>query len=156
MARIRTGDGVLEFRFDRDPFIDFTITVEQDRLIAAPRTYYQPVNEAWWQEYQAKLSAESDRAWQLLVSYLTPAQKRSLKAHGEFAVTGSRGGKFRVRHTWTEHLKPVKGKQPQRVRYCIHPDGAPPYGDRMLAVKLLLETNEPAFFATARYMGVKI
>ena len=85
--------------------------------------------------------AKTERAEALLASYLTDAQRAELAARGHFTVQGSAGGEYQISGgavRRVEHSREVES-------LCCHPNLAYPAGDRMLAQKLWLEAEEPAF-----------
>jgi len=91
--------------------------------------------------YDPKRQAATERAEALLASHLTDAQRTELAAHGHFTVQGSAGGEYRISGLGVRRVD--QGKAVERL--CCHPDHAYPVGDRMLAQKLWLEADEPAF-----------
>lgn len=109
-------------------------------------------------------SAEQ-RAAVLLLAHLTRWQRRSYLYTGSFAVKGSKGRRYRLTH-W--HHKPVKWLPlwplPFFVRGCVRSLGLDvveewphpvypgiPIGDRLLALKLLAETDQDRFHETANW-----
>jgi hypothetical protein len=87
---------------------------------------------------QARLRAEA-----LLLAWLSPGQRAQYRARGWFEVTTAAGHRFRVRRGGVVRL------DPRGSAYCIEAVSAVPVADEMLANKLLLETDERRFLATA-------
>jgi hypothetical protein len=87
---------------------------------------------------QAELRAEA-----LLLGWLSPGQRAQYRAHGRFDVVTAAGHRYRV---WPRKVVRLDG---YRSAYCIEAMSWVPAADQMLAKKLLLETNERRFLATA-------
>lgn len=83
------------------------------------------------------------RAEALLLGWLSPDQRRQYRAHGWFEVTTTRGYRYRVLRGGVMRLG-SRGSA-----YCIEATSPVPTADEMLANKLLLETDERRFLATA-------
>jgi len=64
-------------------------------------------------------------------------------------VQGSAGGDYRISRDGVRRVEKRKAVE----RLCCHPDHAYPAGDRMLAQKLWLEAEEPAFCQIANGRG---
>ena len=93
------------------------------------------------------------RARRLLISMLTPDQRKELEEKNHFHLTvHDRSGSmrvYRIEHGYAGNVK-LLGVAGQPVkRYCIHADYRLPYEDQMLAQKLLLESNEEHFLKVA-------
>jgi hypothetical protein len=86
---------------------------------------------------QAKLRAEA-----LLWAWLSPAQRSQYRARRWFEVTTASGRRYRV-------LRGAVVRLPRGSGYCIEATSPVPVADEMLANKLLLETDERRFLATA-------
>jgi hypothetical protein len=90
---------------------------------------------------QARLRAEA-----LLLAWLSPGQRaqyRSRRWRGRFEVTTAAGHRYRVCPGGVVRL------DRRGAAYCIEATSRVPLADELLAVKLLLETDERAFLATA-------
>jgi len=87
---------------------------------------------------QARLRAEA-----LLLAWLSPGQRAQYRARGWFEVTTAAGHRYRVRRGGIVRL------DPRGSAYCIEAVSPVPVADEMLANKLLLETDERRFLATA-------
>jgi hypothetical protein len=87
---------------------------------------------------RARLRAEA-----LLLDWLSPSQRTQYRARGWFEVTTTAGHRYRVRRGGVVRL------DPRRTAYCIEAVSPVPIADEMLANKLLLETDERRFLATA-------
>ncbi len=94
-------------------------------------------------------TAAEERAEQLLVRHLSPAQVADYREHGGFCVVGGKTGRrYRIR----------KGRQinvldyERRRRLCLVMPSVP-IGDQLLGQKLLLEGDEDAFLSKAIEWG---
>ena len=87
---------------------------------------------------EARLRAEA-----LLWAWLSPAQRKQYRARGWFEVTTASGRRYRVMRG------AVVRRDPRGSGYCIEATSPVPVADEMLANKLLLETDERRFLATA-------
>jgi hypothetical protein len=83
------------------------------------------------------------RAEALLWAWLSPAQRKQYRARRWFDVTAASGRRYRVLRGAVVRL------HPRGSGYCIEATSPVPVADEMLANKLLLETNERRFLATA-------
>ena len=87
---------------------------------------------------RARLRAEA-----LLWAWLSPAQRQQYRARRWFEVTTTSGRRYRVMRGGVVRL------HPRGSGYCIEATSPVPVADEMLANKLLLETDERRFLATA-------
>jgi hypothetical protein len=87
---------------------------------------------------RARLRAEA-----LLWIWLSPAQRKQYRARHWFEVTTASGRRYRVLRGGVVRLRP------RGSAYCIEATSPVPVADEMLANKLLLETDERRFLATA-------
>jgi hypothetical protein len=90
---------------------------------------------------RARLRAEA-----LLLAWLSPeqrAQYRSRRWHGRFEVVTAAGHRYRVCPGGVVRL------DPRGAAYCIEATSRVPLADELLAIKLLLDTDERRFLATA-------
>jgi hypothetical protein len=87
---------------------------------------------------QARLRAEA-----LLWAWLSPAQRQQYRARRWFEVSTTSGRRYRVMRG------AVVRRDPPGSGYCIEATSPVPVADEMLANKLLLETDERRFLATA-------
>jgi hypothetical protein len=83
------------------------------------------------------------RAEALLWAWLSPAQRRQYRARRWFEVTAASGRRYRILRGGVVRL------DPRGSGYCIEATTPVPVADEMLANKLLLETDERRFLATA-------
>jgi hypothetical protein len=83
------------------------------------------------------------RAEALLLAWLSPEQRAQYRASGRFEVTTAAGHRYRVCPGGVVRL------DPRGWAYCIEATTPVPVADELLAFKLLLETDEPRFLATA-------
>jgi hypothetical protein len=110
-------------------------------LIVLPRFLVGPVRRARWaltRRRQAELRAEA-----LLESWLSPPQRAQYRARGCFDVVTPAGSRYRI------CPRKVVRLDARRSAYCIEARPWIPEADQMLAKKLLLETDERRFLATA-------
>jgi hypothetical protein len=87
---------------------------------------------------QARLRAEA-----LLWAWLSPAQRKQYRTRRWFEVTTSSDRRYRVLRGAVVRV------DPRGSAYCIEATSPVPVADEMLANKLLLETDERRFLATA-------
>ena len=87
---------------------------------------------------QARLRAEA-----LLWAWLSPAQRNQYRARRWFEVTTASGRRYRILRGGVVRV------QPRGSGFCIEATSPVPVADEMLANKLLLETDERRFLATA-------
>jgi hypothetical protein len=87
---------------------------------------------------QARLRAEA-----LLWAWLSPAQRRQYRTRRWFEVTTASGRRYRILRGGVVRLDPPGSG------FCIEATSPVPVADEMLANKLLLETDERRFLATA-------
>jgi hypothetical protein len=83
------------------------------------------------------------RAEELLLAWLSPQQRLQYRAGGRFEVTTAAGHRYRVCPGGVVRL------DRRGWAYCIEATTSVPVADELLAFKLLLETDEPRFLATA-------
>ena len=93
---------------------------------------------AFAHRHQARLRAEA-----LLWAWLSPAQRQQYRARRWFEVTSASGRRYRILQGGVVRL------HPRGSAYCIEATSPVPVADEMLANKLLLETDERRFLATA-------
>jgi hypothetical protein len=87
---------------------------------------------------QARMRAEA-----LLWAWLSPAQRRQYRARRWFEVRTASGRRYRILRGGVVRV------DPRGSGYCIEATTPVPVADEMLANKLLLETDERRFLATA-------
>lgn len=85
------------------------------------------------------------RAEALLLAWLSPPQQAQYRAAGRFEVTTAAGHRYRVCPGGVVRL------DRRGWAYCIEATTPVPVADELLAFKLLLETDEPRFLATAHH-----
>ncbi len=102
------------------------------------------------QAADAARKAASDKALALLLSAITPEQRADLLGKGYFFVRSQRGNLYRIDNGSYRNVRLVDPTTKVVLRtYCIYATDDCPAGDNMLAQKLLLETMEDYFLATA-------
>jgi hypothetical protein len=87
---------------------------------------------------QARLRAEA-----LLWAWLSPTQRKQYRTRRWFEVTTASGRRYRVLRGGVVRV------DPRGSGYCIEATSPVPVADEMLANKLLLESDERRFLATA-------
>jgi len=100
-----------------------------------------PIRHCWAalvRRRKARLRAEA-----LLWAWLSPAQRRQYRTRRWFEVTTTSGRRYRILRGGVVRL------DPRGSAYCIEATSSVPVADEMLANKLLLETDERRFLATA-------
>ncbi len=103
-----------------------------------------PIQRGWGalaRRREARLRAEA-----LLLACLSPEQRAqylSRRSRGRFEVTTAAGQRYRVCPGGVVRL------DPRGAAYCIEAASPVPVADELLATKLLLETDERRFLATA-------
>jgi hypothetical protein len=100
-----------------------------------------PIRRFWGalvRRRQARMRAEA-----LLWAWLSPAQRNQYRARRWFEVTTASGRRYRILRGGVVRL------DPRGAGYCIEATSPVPVADEMLANKLLLETDECRFLATA-------
>ena len=89
------------------------------------------------------------RAEALLLRWLSPAQRTQYRRRGWFEVLTPAGHRYRL---WPQRVMRLDGgRYSRRFGYCIEAATAVPVADELLAKKLLLETDEARFLATAHH-----
>jgi hypothetical protein len=94
-------------------------------------------------EALARRRQARQRAEELLLAWLSPEQRLQYRASGRFEVITAAGHRYRVCPGGVVRL------DPRGWAYCIEATTPVPVADELLAFKLLLETDEPLFLATA-------
>jgi len=111
------------------------VVVVLARLLAGP---IQRGSDVLGRRRQARQRAEA-----LLLAWLSPDQRAQYRTAGRFEVTTAAGHRYRVCPGGVVRL------DPRGWAYCIEATTPVPVADELLAFKLLLETDEPRFLATA-------
>jgi len=102
------------------------------------------------------------RARTLLESFLSPEQLAALRMNGEFGLTGSCGGLYRIRIVDGCCLVSRLLDRDVREGFCVHlwaddqfgPSRYPwPAGDQALGYALAIATDERGFLSTANSEG---
>jgi hypothetical protein len=100
-----------------------------------------PIRRFW--EALARRREARMRAEALLWAWLSPAQRKQYRARRWFEVTTASGRRYRILRGAVVRL------HPRGSAYCIEATSPVPVADEMLANKLLLESDERRFLATA-------
>lgn len=98
--------------------------------------------------------AAEKKASDLLRSWLTPEQLALYDDTGAFWVTGSAGGRYLIRGDVPSYNVDQSDKNGNSIgSMCFYPEGAPAMGDKMLAQKLTLETDEYEAHEISNFSG---
>jgi len=97
----------------------------------------------WAGDALARRREAEMRAEVLLLSWLSPGQREQYRSRGWFDVVTPGGNRYRI---WPWKVARLNVR---RCAYCIEATPWVPAADEMLAKKLLLETDERRFLATA-------
>jgi hypothetical protein len=97
----------------------------------------------WASDALARRREAQTRAEALLLSWLSARQRAQYRLHGWFDVVTPGGNRYRIRPGKVVRL------DVRRCAYCIESAPWVPAADQLLAKKLLLETDERRFLATA-------
>ena len=94
----------------------------------------------------------AERAHHLLERNLNADQKRTFAREWFIDVRASGGRVYRL--TWSGAVGRLsEDEKSLTAQYCIMPTVAMPVADRLLALKLMLETAEEEFLRTAHHLG---
>jgi hypothetical protein len=104
---------------------------------------FRPAPVRWVSDGFARQRQAKKRAEALLLSWLSPCQRAQYRLHGWFDVLTPGSSRYRIR---PDRVVRLDGR---RCAYCIEATPWVPAADQMLAKKLLLETDERRFLATA-------
>jgi hypothetical protein len=110
-------------------------------VVVLARSLLEPIRRT--KAALARRRQAQQRAEALLLGWLSPDQRRQYQVHGWFEVTTARGYRYRVLRGGVVRL------DPRGSAYCIEATCPVPVADEMLTNKLLLETDERRFLATA-------
>jgi hypothetical protein len=91
----------------------------------------------------------SERALDLLVQCLTPAQRTEFARSSTFRVRGQSGQQYRITYATTSNVEVIGPSGTVSRRLCAIPVGDLPIPAVMLAQKLMLETREAEFLRIA-------
>ncbi len=110
-------------------------------LVPLARSSLAPVQRV--KDARARRRQAETRAEALLLGWLSPGQRAQYHSRGWFEVTTLTGHRYGV---WPRKVVRLDAR---RSAYCIESMSWVPVADEMLAKKLLLETDERRFLATA-------
>ena len=110
-------------------------------FVALARFRLAPVR--WTSDTLARRLEAEKRAEALLLNWLSGQQREQYRSHRWFDVLTPGGNRYRIRPGKVVQL------DARRSAYCIEAIPWVPAADQMLAKKLLLETDERRFLATA-------
>lgn len=102
-------------------------------------------------EQQQQHAAARDRARELLLEHLSPAQRETFIANGWFVVEGGRSKtRYRIRSAGAAGNIDVLDRRDRTThRLCCHAASDIPLGDQWLAQKIMLELAEDDFLRIA-------
>jgi hypothetical protein len=90
------------------------------------------------------------RASELLMDWLSPAQRAQYERARCFEVRGSHSGKrYRIRSARQMNVDELDDRGHRIAVWCFLPENCVPVADVMLAQKIALENDEPAAMAIA-------
>lgn len=123
---------------------------EQERLEAERR-------RAEEQLARDRAAAEAKaRAEALLLSILDEQQTADYRARQEFTTTGSDGKRYLIRLGRQHNVFELDDNGDRVTNICGHVSDRVPDEDNIAAQKLALETNAPAFLATANSSPIRV
>jgi hypothetical protein len=97
-----------------------------------------------------RLNEAERRASELLIDWLSPAQRAQYQHTGCFDVTGSQSGKrYRIRYARQLNVDELDERGHHVAVWCVVPRKFVPIADMMLAQKIALENDETATIAIA-------
>lgn len=105
-------------------------------------------------ESERKRKEAEARADKLLVENLTLQQRLDFEKTKSFMVKATSGKRYRIRCGRMGNVDMINAKGFIEHRLCAHPGVDVPNGDTMLAQKLMLEVDEPAFLRIANRHAV--
>jgi hypothetical protein len=123
-------------------------TPRQSALLRELRDWHEPRAAS----PRARVEAE-ERAWQLLQRTLSAEQARTLQEELYVTVQAQSGRRYRIAHDGVIYGLSRQTDTPTE-RFCLVPTTELPRGDRVLALKLMLEADEPGFLRTARRLPI--
>ncbi len=126
-------------RKERDKWEAAQLAAEE-RRVQQQREYERRVEEE-----RVKRVAAEKKAYDLMMTYLTPEQRDEYERLQRFHVISSNGKTYRIKkgsHGNIELLEEIDGKKRPVESLCVQPKGQLPCYDSMLAQKLHLETDE--------------
>jgi hypothetical protein len=103
---------------------------------------------------RARLSTE--KAKQILLEHLTPAQREMVEKNGWFVIEGGKSGKrYRIKaNAIAGNVEEMDGDK-AIARYCCHLPHQYPKSDHHLTQKLMLEWNEEEFLRVANKTNMR-
>lgn len=145
---VLTANGSLSSHADQqnmiyDGWVRETIEQQQRRMLQMQEAAVQ--QDAQRREHQKLAEVADSVAEKLLVAHLDPKQREDFQNHRHFEVIQAKTKRvYRIKHGWAGNVEVWEGGR--RVEsLCIHPAVVVPFADNLLAQKLLLEADEPAF-----------
>ena len=132
----------------------YTVTYAQEtaRQLTEETAEQRAERERIAAEWQAARVAARERAEQLLRSLLTPEQVRSYEMRRFFEVTGSAGGRWRIRRgSQAGNVDLLGADGAVEATLCCHPPDGLPEADAHLAQMLQLVTDEEGFRRTGNW-----
>ena len=114
-------------------------------------------NQEGWQDATDNQTKEEDadsRARSLILSCLSPIQRKEFEARESFTVIAKSGRRYRIEKGWNFNIAVLSEKGNRFMcRLCAGPDEDVPVYDSMLSQKLWLENDEEGFLRVANRDG---
>jgi hypothetical protein len=111
---------------------------------------HQILGYNWVAALSAAEREAEQRAERLLLDHLSERQRAEYRERRAFTVISADGERtYRIERGWSGNVKLIGPDGRECRRYCIHPRERVPTEDCMLAQKLLIENDEPAFLRVA-------
>jgi hypothetical protein len=130
-----------------------------DLFVFAPAVVALIVMAALLHEYRRprpRTRAEK-RAVALLLSWLTPEQRKQWQARGDFEVIGcDTGRRYRITYRPVMNVHELDAGGEPVQQWCFAPEGRVAFGDVLLAQKIALETMETKALAIANRQTFRI
>lgn len=135
-------------------------TTKESRIQQAARVQHEEQQRQLREQRERiqKMAYEQrrDRAEKLLKAVLNAQQREEYEQFGYFHVYTRSGKKYRIKKNGQHgNVTLVNEKNQEMVSYCIQPIGGLPDADAHVAQKLMLETDEAAFLATANASQIR-
>lgn len=128
----------------------WNLTYEETAERAAERRAEQVAAAERGRVANTERAAASETALALLMELLTEDQVTTMREAGYFEVTGSAGGRYRIRtNGQTGNVDRLDDQSRRVASLCAHPPGGLPDSDAHLAQMLALVTDEDTFVRTA-------
>lgn len=134
----------------------FTYVTHRDAVLMEPTSEQRAAAEQWQRDRAARLAQEradraaaSDRAEALLLSLLTPRQRREYGETHTIPVRGSDKRRYRLEYGTVGNVKELNRAGLEIASWCAAPTGDLPTEDVLAAQLLWLRADAPGFRAVA-------